>query len=283
MPHATSLKQHLKQRHIWLDIAVLIGLYVLASYYPLIKIIPLIATLELFSFFAYHLLSKKAQTNLQGFLGGLVSSTAVFLQVLNDKKFKGESEATLFSMLAFAIIAMLLESVFLIFTLASHLSVSYYLPFLVQMVCFAAVIMVLHLKANRRPLARQSAQDLKQLELLKDHPIEWLSVIKLSLIVLGLILLIHFITNEITLSQGFATLLAALFEAHAVLAATLIDTSADAASTQLIYLFLMILTGNTLSKSYILLRANNVRHKFAAVSYLFFALICAAVSTWFLW
>lgn len=284
MAHTTSLKFHLKQRHIWFDVLILIGLYVLASYYPLLKIIPLIATLELFSFFAYHLLSHRVQTNLQGFLGGLVSSTAVFIQVLNDKKFKGESELTLIGMLAFAMIAMLLESVFLLITLASHLSLIYYLPFVVQIACFGiATIAIQRWVPAQKGYVKGAASELKQLEILKDHPIEWLSVFKLALMVLGLILLIHFITSELTLAPDFATMLAALFEAHAVLAAILLDAPQDGSATELVYLFLMILTGNTISKSYLLLRAKNIRRKFLPLSYLIFALACAFASTWFIW
>ena len=87
MQHNTPLSTHFKDKHIWFDIAVLAAFFVIAHYFPILKIVPLVGSLELFSFFCFHLLAKRSRFQLQGFLGGFISSTAVFLQTLNESKF----------------------------------------------------------------------------------------------------------------------------------------------------------------------------------------------------
>ena len=69
MEHKTPLSYHFKDKHIWFDMALLAALFVVAAYFPILKIVPLVASLELFSFFSFHLLAKRSRFQVQGFLG----------------------------------------------------------------------------------------------------------------------------------------------------------------------------------------------------------------------
>jgi hypothetical protein len=53
MEHKTPLSYHFKDKHIWFDMTMLVALFVVAAYVPLLKIVPLVACLELFSFLVF--------------------------------------------------------------------------------------------------------------------------------------------------------------------------------------------------------------------------------------
>lgn len=260
--HATPLSYHFKDKHLWFDVVVLISLFVVASYYPLFKIVPLVASLELFSFFSFHLLAKRSRLQLQGFLGGFVSSTAVYLQMLNSARFASIESPQLVVTLLLAISAMLIECLVIMYFLAEEVPMITYIPFVAQLIFFASVAMLIHVFLIKR--AKDSVQNDSQVaysldtELVNDHPIVWMTVAKLSLFIFVLIAVMHFIGNELGLSRDFSTLLVALFEAHAILVSVITEWSMEPSGIDLLKLIFLILLGNTLSKSYLVYRSKNL-------------------------
>jgi uncharacterized membrane protein (DUF4010 family) len=279
MTHNTPLSLHFKDKHIWLDMILLALLFIVAHYFPLLKIVPLIASLELFSFFCFHLLAKGSRFQLQGFLGGFISSTAVFLQVLNEHKFAATPDKDVLLALLFAICAMLLECVFIIYFLTETAPLNYYLPFVAQLVFFCSIIVYINVSKHPRFISEFDGEPVPEIELLNDHPIVWKNVIKLSLFILAIIWLMHFIGSEFGLSRGLSTLLVSLFEAHAILASLMTEWSISPNEIQLLPLFLVILLGNTLSKSYLVYKGTNLRQKGFFITVIILALVLATAAT----
>lgn len=261
MEHHTPLTYHFQHWHIWFDMAVLALLFVAAAYVPLLKIVPLVASLELFSFFSFHLLAKSSRFQLQGFLGGFISSTAVFLQTLNDRKFASTSERELLLTLLFALCAMLIECLFIVFFLSDNLPLVYYLPFITQLIVFATTILYVS-TSNRSRFASNPVGDSNlDIDLLNDHPIIWKNVAKFSLLILVIISVMRFAGSELGLPPGISTLIVSLFEAHAILASVMTEWSLQRDDVQLLQLFFLILLGNTVSKSYLAYKGSNLVEK----------------------
>jgi len=282
MDHNTPLPYHFKDTHIWFDMAILAALFVVAAYVPLLKIVPLVASLELFSFFSFHLLTKRSRFQLQGFLGGFISSTAVFLQILNDSKFSSTSERSLLLTLLFALCAMMLECLFIIFFLSEDLPLIYYLPFLTQLFCFIAAILYVSTSEPSRFANHEAIDSNVDIELLNDHPIIWKNVAKLSLLIFAIIYAMHFIGSEFGLSQGLSTLFVSLFEAHAILASVMTEWSLQPQSIDLMKLVFLILLGNTLSKSYLAFQGRNLTLKWFLAAVMFCSFI-ASIGTTYIW
>lgn len=282
MEHNTPLAYHFKDQHIWFDMSLLVVLFVVASYIPLLKIVPLVASLELFSFFSFHLLTKRSRFQMQGFLGGFISSTAVFLQVLNDKKFSSTSGRELLMTMMFAVCAMLIECLFILFYLADDLSFIYYLPFLMQLMVFGAAILYINFSKSERFAHPHTSLAAVDIELLNDHPIIWKNVVKLSLIISAIMAIMHYIGNGFSFSRELSTLFISFFEAHAILASVMTEWSLNAQNIELMKLFFLILLGNTLSKSYLALRGANLTQKWFFVG-IMFASFSVSISATFIW
>lgn len=278
--HTTPLSTHFKDKHLWFDISVLLALFVIASYYPLFKIVPLLASLELFSFFSFHLMARRSRLQLQGFLGGFISSTAVFLQMLNDKRFVSINSKQLSSTLLLAACAMLCECLFILYFLAEDVPLTIYVPFAAQLVFF--VVVALYVQASLVECDNDGKQASYSLEgeMLNDHPILWMNVAKLSLFIFTLIAIMHFIGNELGLSRDISTLLVALFEAHAILVSVITEWSLDPDSISLLKLVFLILLGNTLSKSYLVYKGKNLQSKWYFVGLLFSGLLVSVFVTY---
>jgi uncharacterized membrane protein (DUF4010 family) len=261
---------------------ILAVLFVGAAYFPLLKIVPLVASLELLCFFSFHLLAKRNRFQLQGFLGGFISSTAVFLQILNDNKFSSTSERDLLLTLFLALCAMLLECLFIIFFLAEKLPFIYYLPFITQLTFFTIAILYVNVSSSSRFAINNIADSTPDIELLNDHPIIWKNVAKLSILIFSIITAMHFIGSELGLSRGISTLFISLFEAHAILASVMTEWSLQSQSIDLMKLFFLILLGNTLSKSYLALKGSNLIHKWFFVTIMLGSLV-ASICVTFIW
>lgn len=271
MIHNTPLSYHFKQRHFWFDIAVLALLFVVAAYVPILKIVPLVACLELFSFFSFHLLAKGRRSQLQGFLGGFISSTAVFVQVLNDEKFAFSSSKDLLQTLLLAVCAMLAECLFILFFLTSDLPLIYYVPFITQLIFFGGAALYMNFHSGSKTAPKDEVSD--ELDLLIDHPIVWKNVSKFAFIILALVSLMHFIGNNLGFSQDISTLLVSLFEAHAILASVVTQWSLAPQNIDLLKLVFIVLLGNTISKSYLAFKGKNLSAK-----PLFIALMISALA-----
>lgn len=279
MAHNTPLRYHFKDKHLWFDISVLAVLFVCAAYFPILKIVPLIATLELFSFFSFHLLAKQSRFQLQGFLGGFISSTAVFMQILNDNKFSSTSERNLLLTMLFAVCAMLLECLLIIFFLSEKLPFIYYLPFITQLVFFAIAILYISRSASSRFDNNHVVDVTLDIDILNDHPIIWKNVARLSILIFAIISVMHFIGSELGLSRGISTLIVSFFEAHAILASVMTEWSLQSQNIDLMQLFFIILLGNTISKSYLALKASNLTQKWFFVSLMLASLVTSICVT----
>ncbi len=282
MVHNTPLAYHFSDKHLWFDIAVLAALFVVAAYIPLLKIVPLVASLELFSFFSFHLLAKRSRFQLQGFLGGFISSTAVFLQTLNDNKYVSTSERDLLSTLLFALCAMLLECLFIIFYLSDELSFVYYLPFITQLIVFSIAIIYVNICSKFRTLNSHAVDSAVDIELLNDHPIIWKNVAKLSFLIFVIIAAMNFIGSELGLSRGIGTFVVSFFEAHAILASLMTEWHFQSPDIDLIKLFFIILLGNTVSKSYLAIRGSNLRQKWFFVAVMLLGFL-ASIGVTYIW
>ena len=282
MEHKTPLTYHFKDKHIWFDMALLAALFVVAAYFPLLKIVPLVASLELFSFFSFHLLAKRSRFQLQGFLGGFISSTAVFMQVLFDNKFASTSERDLLLTLFFALCAMLLECLFIIFFLAENVAFIYYLPFITSLSFITIAILYLNLSTSSRFASNHATDSTVEIELLNDHPIIWKNVAKLSILIFVIVYAMHFIGSEFGLSRDISTLLVSLFEAHAILASVMTEWSLQSQNFDLMKLFFLILLGNALSKSYLALKGSNLTQKWFFVAVMTGSL-AASIGVTYIW
>jgi uncharacterized membrane protein (DUF4010 family) len=280
--HNTPLTYHFKDKHLWFDMTLLAALFVVAAYVPLLKIVPLVASLELFSFFSFHLLAKRSRFQLQGFLGGFISSTAVFLQVLNDSKFAATGQRDLLLTLFFALCAMLLECLFIIVFLSDELPFVYYIPFILQLMCFGLAILYLNVESDSRFSSNQTADPVVDIELLNDHPIIWKNVAKLSALIFVIIYAMHFVGSEFGLSRALSTFFVSLFEAHAILASVMTEWSLESKNVDLMKLFFLILLGNTASKSYLAYRGSNLAHKWFFVGVMLISLVVSLGVT-FIW
>ena len=277
MKHTTPLISHFKQRHTWFDIGLLGLLFVLAAYVPLLKIVPLVASLELLSFFSFHLFAKRNSLKLQGFLGGFISSTAVFLQILYDKKFVSLPSRDVISTLLLALFAMLLECVFILFFFSTQLPLIYYLPFFLQLGFFIIVFFLL----QRYSLSKDSNSDKKKIdiELFIDHPIIWKNVAKLSSFIIVLVSIMNFIGDKFGLSGEISILIISLFEAHAILGAIMVQSSIDQDNIELLRLIFLILLGNALSKSYLAYKSKNLVNKWTFIFLMFAGLAISVIVT----
>lgn len=280
MKHDTPLVSHFKQIHIWLDMGLLTLLFIVAYYIPLLKIVPLIASLELFSFFSFHLFAKRSSLKLQGFLGGFISSTAVFLQILYDDKFRLLPNRDLMSALLLALCAMLLECMFILFFLSPQLPFIYYLPFLVQLLFFIAVFFLMEKYFHSKK--SNSEKQKIDIELLIDHPIIWKNVIKLSFFIIAIVSMTNFIGDSFSFSREISTFFISLFEAHAVLSAIMLQWSLNTENIDILQLIFLILLGNTLSKSYLAYKSKNLKRKWTFVLLMFASFIVSVIfiSTW---
>ena len=282
MEHNTPLTYHFKDKHIWFDMALLAALFVVAAYFPILKIVPLVASLELFSFFSFHLLAKRSRFQLQGFLGGFISSTAVFVQMLFDNKFASISERDLLLTLFFALCAMLLECLFIIFFLAENVSFIYYLPFITQLIFIAAAIIYVNISSSSRFTKHDATDSKVEIELLNDHPIIWKNVAKLSILIFMFVYAMHYIGSEFGLSRDISTLLISLFEAHAILASVMTEWTLQSQNFDLMKLLFLILLGNTLSKSYLAVKGSNLTQKWFFVAVMFGSLV-ASIGVTYIW
>lgn len=277
MKHNTPLISHFKQIHTWLDIGLLALLFVVAAYIPLLKIVPLVASLELLSFFTFHIFAKRSSLKLQGFLGGFISSTAVFLQILYDEKFESLPSRDMISTLLLALFAMLLECVFILFFFSTQLPLIYYLPFFLQLGFFIIIFLLL----QRYSLSKDSNSDKQEIdiELFIDHPIIWKNVLKLSAFIIVLVSIMNFIGDKFGLSGEISILIISLFEAHAILAAIMVQSSVDQDNIELLRLIFLILLGNTLSKSYLAYKSKNFVKKWTFIGLMFGSLAISIIFT----
>src|SRR5690606_34922635 len=85
-----------------------------------------------------------------------------------------------------------------------------------------------------------------------NHPIVWKRVLKLTLFIAALIAMMNFVTTHLNIPDWLTVLLTSLFEAHAVLAATLLKQT----ETSVFFLYVLISFGHIISKMFLVWRSN---------------------------
>ncbi len=267
--HQTHLMFHIKQKHTWFDISLLIALWILVFFFPenlwkshdvsflfLIKITTFVATLEFISFILFHLFSEKRSLLLQGFLGGFISSTTVFVQLNYDKRFAQINEKFIVQALLMAICSMLIECLLILVSVANHFSTLMVLPFLFMLIFI--IIFILKSIFFTGPKKTESLE-INDLEI--DDPIVWKKVFSFSLFIILLKVGMILIQKFTSIPKIVAIFLTSIFEAHAVLA---INSNAFSSANNLSEMYkviLVILVGSLISKMFLVLRGSNIVNK----------------------
>ena len=226
------------------------------SHLKVFKILSLVATLEVLAFLATHLLGIKNSGLIQGFLGGFISSTAVFL------KLSASTQSSVFNIVPAFLLAsfsMSCECLLITYMLFGVSALNMQNPVLVLCLIhvFSILILLIFTKKNVRfePILNYP-----------ERPIVWKNVLKLSLIIIALYLLMHGLGSAFEGSKKTGMFLISFFEAHAVMAASLNEVILNSIEYR-DYIFL-ILFGNAISKSFIALRSKSKLVRIAVVVFM---------------
>jgi uncharacterized membrane protein (DUF4010 family) len=286
LKHETPLHKHIQEKHLWLDITLLLILWLTAILLPknltigdylkvhlIFKIISLFATLELMSFFLFHFTSGRRGLLLQGMLGGFISSTATYIQLLGNEKFSRTHVHSTLNALILAKIAMLIEAIMIVSTLSNGNSLRLITPFALQFI-FLMIIVLLNIRRDLK-LQRHS---IGHMHVEFDHPIIWKNVLKMSGLILILVTSMHYLEEYLHLSEYISAFIISLFEAHSVLASVLIKAQS---SQHLInnqsWMFTLILLGSTISKIFLVMRSQFFYKKKELVLILAFSILAPII------
>lgn len=165
-----------------------------------------LATLEFSSYALVKIIGEKKGTLLVGFLGGLVSSTAVLLSSAKQAKRAPESWRTLASSALAAKLAALAELLLIVGLISTDLLLHVLAPILAALLAGGLILFILAWKSN----GHDSGLALKS-------PLDWPGVLRLSLILGAILAALSlaevWLGNQGTLVLSFVT---GLFELHGV-------------------------------------------------------------------
>lgn len=260
--HTTPLRSHLHEPRLWWDFCILALVWVCAmmidaqivilgiSIATVFKVIGMVGLLETFGFVVFHWLGYTRGILLQGFLGGFMSSTTVFIQLTQTKITELFPPAILSRALLLATLAMVIECVFILYAVAPqrHLLI-YTMPFLVQGVFLGMAVLLL----PKMPFKTH----VLDLDVLSNHPISWLKVMRFSAFIIVLIWGIRWLNLTMQLPLVWSSFLLSLFEAHAVLAASMIEISPNSPDSLRLQIIIAVVFGNTISKCFLIARTKN--------------------------
>ena len=174
-------------------------------------VILLIASIQFGGYLAIRWFGDKYGLAFSGFFGGLVSSTAVFL---NIPKIYHERRHLLYPVVSSAILAtigMLVEFYAIVYTVSKSLS---------QLVFFPIITMVLVGGFCAFLVFRQDGNNHQHIQQ-PYKPLDLYSVFKLASLSIGALILIAAVTKHLGIpSAEYTTFFAALFELHSVTLAT---------------------------------------------------------------
>lgn len=267
--HQTPLALHFKQKHTWFDVSLLAILWVLVYLVPekfwemggisllfFLKITALVASLEFISFLSFHLLSGKMSLLLQGFLGGFISSTTVYVQLNYDKRFQNVEEKIIAEALLIAVCSMLIECLLIIISVSKDFTLPMLVPFSL-MLFFISVFLLYSIIKNKK--INHQVSGISNLEI--DDPIVWKKVLTFSLYIALLKLLMIILQKFTSIPVIVATFLASLFEAHAILAVNATNFSHTMNLSEIYVITSLILLGSLLSKMFLVLRGKVLSKK----------------------
>lgn len=267
-----------------MDLIILCLFWMLAIYVPqdvsifnlislsiFLKIVSLLGTLEVIGFFTMLYLGERGSILIQGFLGGFVSSTATFLHFTQMEEFKENHPRSVSRALLLATMAMLIESIFIILSLNLENSLLLCRPFFIQLLTLLVFVIALKSKNFSHQKSPHGGLELKEL-------IIWKNVLKFSIFMVGLILLMRFLNTTLDIPPVLSTFLLALFESHAVLAASMSEYGQEQNSQLAIQIVIAILVGNVISKTFFILRAKNKAVRKPVLLSLYFSLLLGIIS-----
>lgn len=260
--HKTPLAGHLRDRAFWVDLTLLSLLFIGSFFLPLsgpvshiLKIVFLMASLECLGFFLIHLLNGRQSFWIQGLLGGLISSTMVFLRLTDDHELQEQAPLLLCQTLIFATSAMIIQAWLIVLTLApyhlGHLSPPFVLNILGLAFSFFVLSVILP-KGEERSLAFNEGF---------ERPILWRKVASFAAILIGLVYGMRVLTEWLSLPYQVATFTVSLFEAHGVLAAGLTDYLRLGKIEEAQEIILIVLIGHIVSKSVLVGRMRKLRYR----------------------
>ncbi|KTD70045.1 transmembrane protein [Legionella steelei] len=174
-------------------------------------LIATVAAIQLGGYIAIHLFGERLGIPLTGFLGGLVSSTAVFAQLHDTLKRYPQSECVILASGLLATVAMLVDVLIIILIASPALLIFIIWPML-AMICsgvlFSAVLLYFQKKSERAPT-------------LLATPLNLLSILRTSIFI-GLLLLIIAMARRIISIKGILlfSFLGGLLEIHGISLAT---------------------------------------------------------------
>jgi uncharacterized membrane protein (DUF4010 family) len=280
----TPLTKHLRDTTFWFDLIVLTILWLLVLFVPkdlflfnhsslidILKIVALIASLEVLGFFSCHLMGNRAGLLLQGFLGGFVSSTMTYLRFTKNEDLKDKHARTISRALILSTIAMLIEGVFIVVAI-NPFAKKVITPLIVQI-----VILVIAVFMIKRPVGTVTAQVTNTIEI--AEPIIWKRVLYFSTLIISLIFLMRFISEKFSLPYQWTSFLVSLFESHAVLAAAMTEFQGSHQIRQAQQIVVLVLTGNVLSKTFFILKADNKAIRWPLLVSLYSSLLAAILSS----
>jgi len=262
--HQTPLFIHVKEKHFWKDVIFLFALWAFVVLLKsnnqiilLLKLIAITASLEFISFLSFHLFGKEKSLLLQGFLGGVISSTTVFIQLNYDKKFSLTNAHLLACSELIAICAMIIECIIILFAFPQNVSFKYILPFIIYLLVIVVSIISLKRSSNKLPNKTQSHS--QSLEI--DDPIKWMNVLKFAFYVAALRYFLSFSKNFLFVPQKLSIFIASIFEAHAVLAVSISNLTLNYNGEDIFIIIILILAGSSISKLYFVLTGPVLKSK----------------------
>ncbi len=253
--HTTPLSHHIREKIFWIDITV-VGILWLAAiltentftYSKILKIVALMSTLDVIGFFSFHALGAGRSLLIQGFLGGIISSTGTFLKLSSRHRIQDNELHALTQSLLLALTAMLFECLLIIYALRADAFMAIALPVLVQSALIVSFILFSH---GRNTIHSEIEGMTKMIE----KPVIWVRVVKISVLISALIYGMRFLNEKLNLDPSWGAFIASFFEAHAITAATIGADELTATHGQKI--MLMILSGNAISKTLICMRSGS--------------------------
>lgn len=270
-----KIVDHFKEKHTWLDFLGMLLLwsmtFFLKLYLPsfvisIIKIFAIVSTLEFLSFTFFHFISNSKNILLQSFIGGFISSTSVFVN-LTDNRNPISKNAIIVPSLLLAYIAMLIECILIFYSLNGFNNYKILLPIFVQLICLLFFYGMMAINKDTKG----------HIEINSDHPIIWKKVLSLSAFIIFLILSLKFISSFFASFTYVVAFLLSLFEAHGVYTA-IISKSNLSSSNEIILQTLLILSGNFISKSLLVLKNKDLYNKLKLISIFTLSLVLTWIS-----
>lgn len=268
-----KIKDHFAQKHTWLDLFGMLLLWsmtYLSDTLPfemisIIKVFAIVSTLEFLSFTFFHFFSNTQNILLQSFIGGFISSTTVFVK-LTDKNNPIIKNQIILPSLLLAYIAMLIECILIFYGIIGFNQHNFLMPVFIQL-----LILIIAFIINRRIVGTE-----EKIEIDSDHPIIWKKVITLSFFIIFLIFLLKYLSKAFSTFNLLVVFLLSLFEAHGVFTATLSNQEKLFTSTTSLQI-LLILTGNYLSKTFLVLKNKDIKIR----NKIFITFSISLIASWF--